>query len=80
MHPPLEGFSTKDQLMQTKITSRVLVFASELSSLRLSAEVRSVGVFKCFTLNSLEENSSNGGPNGSQILNISYGNSTSCYF
>ena len=46
--------------MLTKITSRVLVFASELSSLRLSAEVRSVGVFKCFTLNSLEENSSNG--------------------
>ena len=34
MPPPLEGFSSRDQLMLTKITSRVLLLACELSSLK----------------------------------------------
>ena len=42
MHPPLEGFSTKDQLMQTKIASRVLVLASKLSLFRLLAVVYTI--------------------------------------
>ena len=43
MPPPLEGFSTRDQLILTKITSRILVLASELSMLRRSA-LRAKGI------------------------------------
>ena len=69
----------KVKISETKFLSccktlRVLVLASELSSLRLSAVVHSAGVFKVLIfLKSLEEISSKGGgANRSLILNISY--------
>lgn len=73
MPPPLEGFSTRDQLMLTKITSRILVFGQWTEFVASFSSSWSVGVLKeLYFINALEEKFSKGRDFCLHILKLEY--------